>query len=181
MKQVKCVVVGNGGVGKTTMLMSYSINVFPQDYVPTVFEKHEVNVTVEGKPVDLHLYDTDQDDYDKLRLLTYRDADVFIICFSLVCPSSFENVCCKWYPEVSSHCPGTPIILVGTKFDLRDDRGTMEKLKEEKLAPITTALGVQMCKDINAVKYLECSALTQQGLDGVFQEAIKAAVCIPNQ
>lgn len=63
--------------------------------------------------------------------------DVFLICFSLVNPASFENVRAKWYPEVRHHCPNTPIILVGTKLDLRDDKDTVEKLKEKKLSPIT--------------------------------------------
>ena len=43
----------------------------------------------------------------------------------------------QWYPEVSHHCPNTPIILVGTKLDLRDDKETLEKLREKRLAPIT--------------------------------------------
>merc|ERR1712020_217948 len=63
--------------------------------------------------------------------------DVFLICFSLVNPASFENVRAKWYPEVRHHCPNVPIILVGTKLDLREDRETIEKLKEKRLAPIT--------------------------------------------
>ena len=63
--------------------------------------------------------------------------DVFIICFSLVNPTSFENVRAKWYPEVRHHCPNVPIILVGTKLDFREDRETIEKLKEKRLAPIT--------------------------------------------
>lgn len=62
---------------------------------------------------------------------------MFLICFSLVNPASFENVRAKWYPEVRHHCPNTPIILVGTKLDLRDDKDTVEKLKEKKLSPIT--------------------------------------------
>ena len=63
--------------------------------------------------------------------------DVFLICFSLVNPASFENVRAKWYPEVRHHCPQVPIILVGTKLDLREDKETIDKLKEKRLAPIT--------------------------------------------
>jgi small GTP-binding protein len=63
--------------------------------------------------------------------------DVFLICFSLVNPASFENVRAKWYPEVRHHCPNVPIILVGTKLDLREDKETIEKLKDKRLAPIT--------------------------------------------
>lgn len=83
----------------------------------------------------------------------------------------------QWYPEVSHHCPNTPIILVGTKLDLREDRETVEKLKEKRLAPITYPQGLAMAKEINAVKYLECSALTQKGLKNVFDEAIRAVLC----
>lgn len=87
------------------------------------------------------------------------------------------NVFLQWYPEVSHHCPNTPIILVGTKLDLREDRETVEKLKEKRLAPITYPQGLAMAKEINAVKYLECSALTQKGLKNVFDEAIRAVLC----
>lgn len=100
-----------------------------------------------------------------------------MICFSLTSPASYENVRAKWYPEVSHHCPNTPIILVGTKVDLRDDKETIEKLKEKKMSPITTAQGLQMAKEIASVKYLECSALTQKGLKQVFDEAIRAVLC----
>ncbi|XP_054257593.1 ras-related protein Rac1-like, partial [Macrosteles quadrilineatus] len=103
--------------------------------------------------------------------------DVFLICFSLVNPASFENVRAKWYPEVRHHCPSTPIILVGTKLDLREDKETIEKLKEKKLSPITYPQGLSMAKEIGAVKYLECSALTQKGLKTVFDEAIRAVLC----
>lgn len=93
---------------------------------------------VDGKPINLGLWDTaGQEDYDRLRPLSYPQTDVFLICFSLVNPASFENVRAKWYPEVRHHCPSTPIILVGTKLDLRDDKTTIEKLRDKKLAPIT--------------------------------------------
>merc|ERR1712004_347712 len=102
-------------------------------------------------------------DYDRLRPLSYPQTDVFLICFSLVNPASFENVRAKWYPEVRHHCPQVPIILVGTKVDLREDKESIEKLKEKRLAPITYPQGLSMAKDVGAVKYLECSALTQRG------------------
>ena len=137
---------------------------------------------VDGKPINLGLWDTaGQEDYDRLRPLSYPQTDVFLICFSLISPASFENVRAKWYPEVSHHCPNTPIILVGTKLDLRDDKETIEKLKEKKLTPITYPHGLQMTKEISAVKYLECSALTQKGLKQVFDEAIRAVLQPKNQ
>ncbi|KAI4824209.1 hypothetical protein KUCAC02_012738 [Chaenocephalus aceratus] len=71
--------------------------------------------------------------------------------YDRVSPSSFENVKEKWVPEITHHCPKTPFLLVGTQIDLRDDPST-------------------------AVKYVECSALTQRGLKNVFDEAILAAL-----
>ena len=88
-------------------------------------------------------------------------------------------LCCvlQWFPELAHHCPNTPIILVGTKLDLREDKETIEKLREKKLSPITNPQGLAMTKEIRAVKYLECSALTQKGLKNVFDEAIRAVLC----
>uniref|UniRef100_A0A3Q3CZF4 Rho-related GTP-binding protein RhoG n=1 Tax=Haplochromis burtoni TaxID=8153 RepID=A0A3Q3CZF4_HAPBU len=156
---------------------------FQKHYPPLIlcsFDNYSANVMVDGKPVNLGLWDTaGQEDYDRLRPLSYPQTDVFLICFSLVSPASFENVRAKWYPEVRHHCPNTPIILVGTKLDLRDDKDTIEKLKEKKLSPIIYPQGLAMAKEISAVKYLECSALTQRGLKTVFDEAIRAVLCPP--
>lgn len=132
---------------------------------------------VDGKPINLGLWDTaGQEDYDRLRPLSYPQTDVFIVCFSIVNPASFENVRAKWYPEIRHHCPSTPMLLVGTKLDLRDDKSTIEKLKDKNLQPITYQQGLAMGKEITAVKYLECSALTQKGLKTVFDEAIRAVL-----
>ena len=83
----------------------------------------------------------------------------------------------QWYPKITLRNPYTPIILVGTKKDLRDDKETVEQSKDKDIDPISTADGMKLQSELlNVVKYMECSALTQYGLIEVFVEAIKAVI-----
>ncbi len=84
-------------------------------------------------------------------------------------------MCVQWYPEIEHHAPNVPIILVGTKLDLREDPATREALKAKKMEPINWERANEVRKEIGAVKYVECSALTQRGLKTVFDEAIRYA------
>lgn len=72
-----------------------------------------------------------QDEFDKLRPLCYTSADVFLLCFSVVSPASFQNVPEKWVPEIRRHAPTAPLVLVGTQCDLRED----VKVREMYFAP----------------------------------------------
>ena len=134
-------------------------------------------ICLEDTTVKFEIWDTaGQEDYDRLRPLSYPQTDVFLACFSIISPASFENVKAKWYPEINHHCPNVPIVLTGTKLDLREDKETINRLAEKKLAPISHQQGMQLAKEIKAIKYLECSALTQNGLKAVFDEAIRAVL-----
>ncbi|XP_037547273.1 ras-related C3 botulinum toxin substrate 1-like [Nematolebias whitei] len=145
---MKCVVVGDV-VGKTCLLISYTTNAFPGQLIPTVFDNFSANVMLDGKPVNLGLWDTaGQEDYDRLRPLSYPQTDVFLICFSIISPNSLENVKTKWNEEVEHHCKGVPKILVGTKLDLREDEVMLKELKEKKIFPITYPQGLAMAKEI---------------------------------
>uniref|UniRef100_A0A914X632 Cell division control protein 42 homolog n=1 Tax=Plectus sambesii TaxID=2011161 RepID=A0A914X632_9BILA len=176
-KTIKCVVVGDGAVGKTCMLISYSKNKFPSGYVPTIFDNYAVNVMIGGEPYTLGLFDTaGQEDYDRLRPLSYPHTDVFLVCFSVVAPSSFENVREKWMPEIAHHCGNACVLLVGTQTDLRENNSVVSKLARSNQRPISFDQGNQLARELKLVKYVECSALTQRGLKNVFDEAIMAAL-----
>jgi len=182
MQNIKCVVVGDGAVGKTCLLISYTTNAFPGEYIPTVFDNYSANVMVDGKPINLGLWDTaGQEDYDRLRPLSYPQTDVFLVCFSVISSSSFENVKTKWVPEIQHHAPNVPIVLVGTKSDLRKDDSTVKQLASRNQKMVTVESAQRMAKEIGAVNFLECSALTQEGLKQVFDDAIRAAMTTPKK
>ncbi|KAJ7722929.1 small GTPase Cdc42 [Mycena metata] len=160
MNTIKLVVVGDSGVGKTSLLFSHTTNKFPTDYIPLIFDSWAKIITVGTETYTLQLWDTASRLEDhRLRPLSYPHTDAFLICFSVGSPASFDNIKEKWYPELQHHCPGVPFLLVATKSDLGDP------VQGEKLA-----------KKLDAVKYLECSAKTYQGLKNVFDEGIAAAV-----
>ncbi|CAL5391519.1 unnamed protein product [Camellia sinensis] len=158
---IKCVTVGDGAVGKTCMLISYTSNTFPTDYVPTVFDNFSANVVVDGSTVNLGLWDTaGQEDYNRLRPLSYRGADVFLLAFSLISRASYENISKKWIPELRHYAPTVPVVLVGTKLDLREDKQYL--INHPGATPITAAQGEELKKMIGAAIYIECSSKTQQ-------------------
>jgi len=180
MLSVKLVVVGDGAVGKTSMLISYTSNAFPSEYTPSVFDNYSANIMVDGKPISIGFWDTaGQEDYDRLRPLSYPGTDVFLVCFSVISPPSLQNIPSKWIPEIEHHSPGTPVLLLGLKTDLRSDKETIERLSGKKLSCITKEEGEQMAKKINAFKYLECSSLTQEGLKQVFDESVRCIMAPP--
>ncbi|KAF7336113.1 GTP binding protein Cdc42 [Mycena venus] len=179
METIKCVVIGDSAVGKTSLLVSYTTNKFPSDYVPTNFDNYTITIASEESPCSLILFDAGQDDYDRIRQLSYPQTDVFLICLSVTSPASFKNVKEKWRPEVHHFCPGVPFLVVGTQIDLRDDSQVIEKLAARKQQPISSEKGERLARKIGAVGYVECSALTQKGVKRVFEEAVAAVLAPP--
>ncbi|KAI0811078.1 P-loop containing nucleoside triphosphate hydrolase protein [Irpex lacteus] len=172
----KLVVVGDGGCGKTCLLIVYAENRFPEAYIPTVFENYVTLVNFEGKLVELALWDTaGQEEYDRLRPLSYPESDVILIIFSVDFPVSLGNVTDKWYPEVAHFCEGTPLILVATKTDLRRDEQTKRMLNAQGQTPVTPEQGAAVAREIGA-KYIECSAKTGTGIQEVFTLALKESM-----
>ncbi|CAL5379990.1 unnamed protein product [Camellia sinensis] len=149
------------------------------DYVPTVFDNFSANVMVDGQTVNLGLWDTaGQEDYNRLRPLSYRGADVFLLAFSLISRPSFENISKKkWVPELRHYAPPVSIVLVGTKLDLREDK--QFQIDYPGACTISTAQGEELKKQIGAVAYVECSSKTQQNVKAVFDVAIKVVLQPP--
>ncbi|XP_063118635.1 rho-related GTP-binding protein RhoQ isoform X1 [Rattus norvegicus] len=135
-------------------------------------EVHETTLVKTCTTVILGVYF--REDYDRLRPLSYPMTDVFLICFSVVNPASFQNVKEEWVPELKEYAPNVPFLLIGTQIDLRDDPKTLARLNDMKEKPVCVEQGQKLAKEIGACCYVECSALTQKGLKTVFDEAIIA-------
>jgi Ras-related C3 botulinum toxin substrate 1 len=166
------VIVGDGSTGKTCLLTQYTNQTISHEYIPTIFDNYSVNVMYDGEIIKLSLWDTaGQEDYDTIRKMSYSDTHVIILCFSLISPTSYDNILSKWIPELIKNCPTASIILVGTKLDLRQGR-----LKE-----ISYSKGLELCRKINAYSYIESSSITGYGVKRVFDDAILSYMSSQNK
>jgi Rho family protein len=142
-----------------------------------VFENYVTDCRVDGRSVQLALWDTaGQEDYERLRPLAYSKAHVLLIGYSVDTPDSLENVKNKWIEEANERCPNVPIILVALKKDLRDDPVAIEEMRKKSQRFISTKDGETIAHEIGARKFLECSSLTGEGVDDVFEAATRAAL-----
>jgi len=165
-KIIKCGVVGDGTVGKTTLLLSYITQAFTTEYTPTVFDNFSAIEEVGDEVINVILWDTaGQDDYAQIRTTCYNNCryDVFLLCFSVIHRDSFDNIKYKWLTELKQNSPGTPFILVGTKIDLRDDSSNTHISQKE---------GAKRGKDIKAHTYVECSSKNPVSVAKVVMEAV---------
>lgn len=132
---------------------------------------------VDGRPVRLGLWDTaGQEEYDRLRPLSYAGVHALMVCFSATEPSSFRNVRSKWVPEVRHHCPTVPIVLVGTKGDLRSDEEVQAGLRAKDAEAVSMAEVQAYALEIGASVVVECSALTQMNLKSAFDDTIRVGL-----
>ncbi|XP_043571688.1 rho-related GTP-binding protein RhoF isoform X2 [Chiloscyllium plagiosum] len=143
--------------------------------VPMLFEQLVVKASRNSFGLQIAL-GRSQEDYDRLRPLSYQDTHIFLICYDVTNPTSFENVRIKWVPEVSHFCKGVPIFLIGCKTDLRMDKERLRRLRAAQQEPITYNEGEETARQINAVMYLECSAKFRENIEDIFREASSAAL-----
>ncbi|XP_067841677.1 ras homolog family member Gb [Heptranchias perlo] len=178
MVTIKVMLLGNELVGKTSLIVCLTTRSFPRDSLPTVFDTFSTQMTVDERMVILNLWDTAPQEEHRLsiRQFYYPQTDVFVVCFSISDPGSFQDVWNDWHPEVKGHRPNVPVLLVGTKKDLRHDPATVLSLLERESAPVSYQQGASLARRIKAAKYLECSALRREGVGEVFEEAVRAVL-----
>ncbi|KAK5655918.1 hypothetical protein OQA88_5053 [Cercophora sp. LCS_1] len=162
---VKCVVVGDPGVGKTSLIASYETGCFPYQNIPLVIDKYTTERKTDEWSATICIWDTASGpEHDVMRPLSYQDTNAVVICYSTSNPDSFYNVRSKWWPEAYHNAYGVPIILVGTKTDVRLN------LPWDR-PRVTTDQGQELANEIGAVNFVECSALTHENRDWVFHYA----------
>ena len=167
MQNIKCVITGDGWVGKTCLIVAYCTKTFSHDYAPTVFDNYTCNLWVAGQPVHLSLWDTPgQIDFKKLLPLSYPNTDVFLVCFSVIDMPSFNNAKVRWIPELRSHCPNAKIILVGTKID---KRWSFEMNNEQV---VHYHHGLQTKDQHNLDAYVECSSQSGNNISNLIDMVV---------
>ncbi|EFA10741.1 cell division control protein 42 homolog [Tribolium castaneum] len=172
---IKCVIVGDKEVGKTALAVSYSNDTFPSQYVPTAYDNYNVEVQVDGKPIRLELCDTaGEDDFNPLRNLCYPGTDVFMLCFSVVKPTSFLSACTRWADELARYHDAA-VVLVGTQSDLQNNTEIIQGLRLRRQRPVRPSEARQLADRLNA-PYVETSAKTCQHLKEAFDQAIMLAL-----
>ncbi|KAJ6460208.1 rho family small GTP binding protein cdc42 [Mycena sanguinolenta] len=179
---IKCILVGDSDVGKTCLLTAYLENRFPTGYIPRNYDGNaRPDMWHGGVPYTLQVFDTaGGPEYEHQRPLGYPWSDVFLICFSVGLPASLERVKTKWLADAQYHCPGVACVIAATQIDLRgpdiDTDANSGETREGRRELITTAQGEELAREIKAVKYVECSAKTREGVQDVFDAVVAAAV-----
>ncbi|KAK1485058.1 GTP-binding protein RHO3 [Colletotrichum cuscutae] len=169
--------------GNKTVQRKLVLLYFPTVYEPTVFENYVHDIFVDSVHIELSLWDTaGQEEFDRLRSLSYDDTDLIMLCYSVDSKDSLENVESKWVGEIADNCPGVKLVLVALKCDLREADNEEEEAAEgqqrEKRPMISYEQGLEVARRINALRYLECSAMRNRGVNEAFTEAARVALSV---
>ncbi|KAK6181107.1 hypothetical protein SNE40_009038 [Patella caerulea] len=173
---IKCVIVGDPMVGKTCLARRLASHEFQSEYTPTMFDNYAVTTIVDDHPYVLSLFDTaGQEEFNRLRSLAYMNCDVFFLCFSVARPESLQHVIDVWVPELKHYSPNTPIILIGTQIDIRDEGDSKSKLNICSKNFVQTKEGLHVTTKIGAANYVECSSLTEVGISRLKESVIEVS------
>lgn len=168
---IKCIIVGDAAVGKSCLAARLSSRRFKDDYIPTVFDNYAATVMLDQKSFHFSLFDTaGKEDYDRLRVISYMNCDVFLVCFSVINRESLESVEKHWVPEIRQYLPKTPFILVATQIDKRN----MKSINGVNSKPeVSFKEAAEIADRCGASAYVECSSLTSDGITDVIRETIE--------
>ncbi|KAK3593176.1 hypothetical protein CHS0354_039662 [Potamilus streckersoni] len=169
---IKCVVIGDENVGKTSLLMSYATDQFPTQHVPSVFDNYAGCICLSGKQYNLQLIDTLDERSAENNRCIYPGTDVFVVCFSVINPESFKNVERKWVPEIRRYMGDVPFIVVGTKADLRQDDKVNRQLQAKCQYPVSYSDATKKSKQLGASCYIECSPRMPKRMRKVVNDAL---------
>ena len=187
MENVKCLVIGDSGVGKSSLIMRYTNSNHGR---PILYGMKTKSINIGDTCINITIWDTlggadfttlrppmytsGLNGVQRLQPLVYPNTSVFLICFSVIEPTSYENVLEKWFPGVNEYCPDAEVVLVGTNMDLRDNTEVVHRLKGMGMCPITRKDGVKLKKALKCAKYVECGM--NSDIQCVFQHAINAVL-----
>jgi small GTP-binding protein len=175
-RPLKLVVVGDPGVGRTCLIHTFDHGNFPTDFIPTVYDSLTTTVRVGASERAVEIFDTaGQDEFLPMRRPIYPETDLFLICASVVDPSTFDATA-KWVRELRQQCKDPQYVLVGLKTDLRLDDSILLSLAQQNLAPYSQEEGIEKAREIDALTYLECSALLNTGVRDVFESSCAEVV-----
>ena len=165
-KEVKVVFSGSVHDEKVALLMVLNDKPYPEKYIPTIFENYTQEVTIEGIPIKFHIWDTaGQDEYDRLRPLSYSGANAVALTFLLNDKNTFNEIKTKWYKEAKKYCKNAALVLIGLCLDKREDGNPNH---------VTDKEAEQMVRDLHLSCYISCSAKTQEGVDKILCTIAKA-------
>ncbi|KAG2173829.1 hypothetical protein INT43_005249 [Umbelopsis isabellina] len=173
----KIVVCGDYQCGKTSLLNVMTTGYFGQLYEPAVFDCHYRDATIDGQEVGVSMVDTKStDEHEHSCGVHFSNAHVILMCFAVDNRESLDNIMYRWLDIVQEYRPNVKIVLVALKCDLRDDEATIMKLQQINQHPVLYEEGLATARSINAVRYLECSAKHNRGVNECFEQAAKVAM-----
>ena len=200
MNTFRIFVIGKKNSGKTEMIRQFvcgnRLNVFEEclNDQPNFSDHDEHNfsthIEIDGEEFHLLLKDAENSNeifsssnwyfWDNEVLKRYRFVDAVVLVFSIIEPDSIDAISksvvrrIRTFDDVPEY--SIPIMLIGTQTDFRNDHETLNYLSKQGKRPITDEIGEQLAREINAVKYLECSSSDEMEIAKAFEEVVWASL-----
>jgi len=163
MNNLKIVVLGSGGVGKSALTVQFVQGIFVEQYDPTIEDSYRKQVEVDNKNVMLEILDTaGTEQFTAMRDLYMKNGQGFVLVYSIIAQSTFNDL-----PDLKEQIlrvkdmDAVPMVLVGNKCDLQDQR------------VISTEQGAQLAAKFGHCSFLESSAKTKTNVEQIFYDLIR--------